>query len=233
MEGPGDLSGPEDPLLSIDIETPTELQVACKPTPPPFIPSEEWLDALEAQCTTDLYKRLKRFATRRARNVAKGGAVVDDYYTSALVQDALGDTASGILRWDPSAKTLEAHLRDAIATRTYHDCRRARRFRHESVDVLASDAPRAVMAEIEATLHELEDDAAVDLATHAAEVLAELRTLAANDREVLLLLDAFASGATVRKHVMHASGLSSTAYHNARARLARLVAQLSCEPRPR
>jgi len=118
---------------------------------------------LRTNRTTGLYKKLKRFAARRARIVARAGVVVDDYYTSALVQDALGDTASGVLRWDPSTKTLEAHARDVIATRTYHDCRRARRFRHESVDVLASDAPRAVMAEIETMLHGLEEDTVVDL----------------------------------------------------------------------
>ena len=91
MEGPGDPSGAEDPLLSIDIDTPTELRTACIPAPSPFNPSEEWKDAFKAQCTTGLYKKLKRFAAHRARNVARAGAVVDDYYTSALVQDALGD----------------------------------------------------------------------------------------------------------------------------------------------
>jgi hypothetical protein len=237
MDGPRNLNPSEDPLLlidvdtplSIDIDTPTELRRACTSSPPAFTPSEEWIDALEAQCTTNLYKRLKRYAVRRARNVAIAGGIVDDYYTSALVQDALGDTASGVLRWDPSMKTLEAHVRDAIATRTHHDYRRARRFRHESIDVFASDAPGTVMTEIETMLHELKEDTAVDLAARATRILTELRMLAARDREVLLLLDAFAAGATARKQVMHVAGLSNTAYHNARARLGRMVAQLSYE----
>jgi DNA-directed RNA polymerase specialized sigma24 family protein len=233
MEGPGDPSGPEDPLLSIDIDTPAELTRACTPSAPAFIASEEWIDAFEAQCTTDLYKKLKRFAVRRARNVARAGASVDDYYTSELVQDALSDTALGVLRWDPTVKSLEAHARDVIATRTYHDWRRARRFRHESVDVLASDAPRTIMAEIEALLHEHEEDSRNDVVTRAAEVIAQLRKLAAPDQEVLLLLGAFAVGATSRKHVMEITGMSSTAYHNARSRLCRLVAQLSDPARPR
>ena len=52
MEGPGDPSGAEDPLLSIDIDTPAELRTACTPALSPFNPSEERKDALKAQCTT-------------------------------------------------------------------------------------------------------------------------------------------------------------------------------------
>jgi DNA-directed RNA polymerase specialized sigma24 family protein len=232
MEGPGDPRGPADPLLSLDIDTPAGLTRASALPRPPFIASEAWIDAFEAQCTKELYKRLKRFAAHRAHNVARAGAVVDDYYTWELVQDALADTTLGILCWDPGAKSLEAHIRDAIAARAHHDVRRARRFRHESVDVLATDAPRTMMAEIEASLHEHADDAEVDPVTRAAEVIAALRTLAAQDREVLLLLDAFAAGATDRKQVTKLTGLSSAAYRNARGRLSRLVAQLSQDDRP-
>jgi DNA-directed RNA polymerase specialized sigma24 family protein len=227
MDGPRDLGGPTDPLLSIDVDTPTEITVASTSPRSPFIPPEEWIDAFEAQCTPELYKRLKRFAVRRAQNVARAGGNVDDYYTGELVQDAVADTALGVLRWDPGVQSLEVHLRDAIATRSSHDYRRAQRFRHESVDVLASDAPRTLMVEIEASLHEHVDDDEGDVDARAAEVIAALRQLGAQDREVLLLLDAIAMGATTWKQVAKLTGLASGTYRNARNRLGRFVEQLS------
>jgi hypothetical protein len=233
MEGPGNPRGPADPLLSLDIDTPAELTRASALPRRTSIAPEEWIDAFEAQCTTELYKRLKRYAARRARGVAKAGAAADDYYLRELVQDALADTALGVLRWDPGAKSLEAHVRDAIAARAHHDRRHARRFPHESVDVLAADAPPTTMAEIEASLHQQTDEAEADPYARAAEVIAKLRTLAAQDQEVLLLLDAFAAGARDRKRVMEITGFSSAAYRNARSRLARLVAQLSQDDGPR
>ncbi len=45
-------------------------------------------------------------ATPRAFAVAAGGRKVDDYYARELVQDAIGDTWSGVLRWDPKRCTL-------------------------------------------------------------------------------------------------------------------------------
>ena len=230
MEGPGNPRGPADPLLSLDIDTPAELTRASALPRRTSIAPEEWIDAFEAQSTTELYKRLKRYAARRARGVARPGAAADDYYLRELVQDALADTALGVLRWDPGAKSLEAHARDAIATRAHHDRRHARQFPHEPVDVLAADTPPTTMAEIEASLHQQTDEA--DPYARAAEVIAKLRTLAAQDQEVLLLLDAFAGGARDRKRVMEITGFSSAAYRNARSRLTRLVAQLSQDDGP-
>lgn len=227
MEGPGNPRGPADPLLSLDIDTPAELTRASALPRRTSIAPEEWIDAFEAQCTKELYKRLKRYAARRARGLARAGAAADDNYLCGLVQDALADTSLGVLRWDPGAKSLEAHARDTIAARAHHDRRHARRFPHESVDVLAGDGPPTTMAEIEASLHQEPDAAGADPYARATEVIARLRTRAAQDREVLLLLDAFAEAPRDRKQVMEITGFSSAAYRNARSRLTRLVAQLS------
>jgi hypothetical protein len=225
MEGPADPSGRVDPLSPVDVDVPAKHQHTDAASCSQFVPSPEWNDAFKTQCTTGLYKSLKIYAVRRARGVAKTGAFVDDYYASELVQDALADTTLGTLSWDPAAKSLEAHIRDAIATRAYHDRRHARRFRHESVDMLASDAPRAMMAEIEASLQSRTDNEDAELARQAAEAIANLRKLATQDREVVLLLDAFRQGSTSRQEILRVTGLSAKAYHNARGRLGRLVAQ--------
>jgi hypothetical protein len=157
--------------------------------------------------------------------VSNAGGFVDDYYINALVQDALTDTAIGVLRWDPEVGDLELHLRDAIRARTSHDRQRARQFPHESIDVFAVGAPHALLAEIETSLAEANDELHAALTRGAAERIAAVRERAARDSLVLQLIDAADAGATTRAQVMRLTGMSNTDYHNARARLGRLVAQ--------
>jgi len=64
----------------------------------PFLPSDDWLEAFEAQFTKELLKKAKRFAERRARWVGHAGGVVDDYYVRELVEDVPSDTSVGVLR---------------------------------------------------------------------------------------------------------------------------------------
>src|SRR4051794_27154884 len=100
----------------------------------PFVVSNEWRAAFETQCTRELLRRAERFAERRARKLRVVDVVVDDDYAPHLVQDVLGDTVTGLLRWDPCGECLEDHLMDAIATRVHHEVARARRFPHVSLD---------------------------------------------------------------------------------------------------
>lgn len=146
------------------------------------------------------------------------------------MQDALTDTASGVLSWDPSAKTLEQHILDVIKMRTHHDRQRARRFSHESLDVLDLDAETTMMAEVEAMLLERSPGVPDDPIALATERLAKLRQLAIGDRTATRFLDALARGATSKADVLRLAELSSGAYVNARRRLRRLVDQLSSPP---
>lgn len=171
-------------------------------------------------------QRARRYAARRAHGI---GRVTDHDYAGELVQDALADTLIGVLHWDPSAKTLQRHLYDAIKMRTHHDRKRARRFPHESIDALTLDGEAEAMAEVDAALLERVPDAADDVAL-AAERVAKLRQLVAGDRIVLRLLDALAAGATSKADIMRIAGLSNVAYDNARRRLRRFVTQLSDQP---
>ena len=194
---------------------------------PPFVPSEDWINALEEQCTEEVLQRARRYAARRAHGV---GHIDDGYHASELVQDALSDTTIGVLRWDPSTKTLERHIQDVIKMRTNYDRKRARRFPHESIDVLDPEGESATLAEVEATLLERSSDTPAAPLVLAAERLAKLRQLAAGDRAVLRLLDALARGATCKADALRVAELSSVAYNNARRRLRRLVTQLSSRP---
>jgi hypothetical protein len=192
----------------------------------PFVPPQDWIDAFEAQCTPKLLHDALRVAAHRARSVQRAGGVVDNYYERELVQDALADTALGVLRWNPSTKSLEAHVGDAIRTRTSHDRIHAKKFHREPIDALAPHAHDTLMAEIQASLGERAPDASLELATHATDRLTALRELAAHDPIVLRMLDAFAAGATTKAEVMLMAKMSDKEYHAARARLGRLVAKL-------
>lgn len=196
----------------------------------PFTISNEWRAAFETQCTHELLRKVERFAERRARKLSMVGVVVDDDYASHLVQDVLGDTATGILRWDHSAERLEDHLMDAIATRVHHEVTRARRFPHVSLDD-DPDAARTILAAADASLLEARQasPATVRLADNA---LHELWALAEADPEVRRLLSAFASRATRKADVLSATGMSDQDYHAARNRLDRLVGRLSRDAQP-
>lgn len=66
----------------------------------PFVPSEAWIDAFDAQCTDAMIKRLQRFAAAWARILGGEYAANDADYADELVQNVLTDTMEGVLRWD-------------------------------------------------------------------------------------------------------------------------------------
>lgn len=192
--------------------------------------SEAWLEAFTAQCTNQLYEVARRFAARRAAVVARCGGTVDDYYVRELVANAISDTAAGILRWDPAAQSLEAHVLDAISCRANHDCSRALRYRHEAVDLFDPEAPRALIEEVETKLADSVTSLGSRPRADRGERVNRLRELAGpDDANVLLILDAFEAEAVTKSDVLHFSGLSDKEYRAARKRLDRLAAR--CFPR--
>jgi hypothetical protein len=205
----------------------TSQQPAAAP-PAQFVPNEEWIDAFESQATDALRKAAKRFARSRARFVALAGARVDDYYVSSLVQDVLTDTLFGVLTWEPASKTLENHVFDAIRSRTFHDRARATKLRHQSIDAFddGSDTS-AVMAELESSLELEQQRSRPEAHRFSTEVLAQLRKLAGDDRDVLRLIDAVEHGAVEPKDIMHVAGMSKKTYHKARMRLGRITQDMS------
>jgi hypothetical protein len=197
------------------------------PPPPPFLPSEVWIETFAEQCTAQLYEDSRKFAARRAVGVQKAGGVVDDYYIRELVQNVMSDTATGVLVWDPAAKSLKAHVRDAIRARTHHDRVRAKRYRHEALDVFDLEAPSDLLGEVEAALEAHAPGASPALAALSAGWLVELQELAGSDAVLVHIIDAFEAGATTKADVLHHTGLSEKEYLAARMRLVRLVRKLS------
>jgi hypothetical protein len=190
-----------------------------------FSPSEEWIEAFEAQATEGMIERARRYARGQARGVAKAGGVADAFYVSELVQDAVADIMVGTVTWAPEVRSLESLLLDVIRSRARHDRIRARRFRHEALDGART---RRLTAEVESALMAAQSGGEVeDAAEVVPRVLAELRALASGDGEVVALIEAFAAGAISKAEVMTAAGLSARQYKNARQRLLRYVEQLS------
>jgi hypothetical protein len=81
-----------------------------------FVPSQEWIEALQEQATVGLAVRLRRYAGRQALSavevVTRKGEV--ERYASKLLTDTLIRTLSGAARWDPARCSLEMHWIEAM-----------------------------------------------------------------------------------------------------------------------
>ncbi len=192
---------------------------------PSFVPDEAWLDAFEAQNTSDLRKKAKRFARSRARFVAAAGGCADDYYISSLVQDVLGDILLGVLVWDPGTISLETILLHQIRSRTHHDAKRASSHRRIDVFDPAADT-RAVMTAVESSLAEAAEEPAAEALLFYDQVLGQVRGLAKDDGDVLRIVNAIAAGAENRADVITLANMSEKTYHKAHIRLGRMIDQL-------
>ena len=194
--------------------------------PPRFAPTEDWIKAFEAEYTQLMIMNVIRYARARARHVG----TATSSYAEDLVQNIASDTVQGVLSWNPKRKALEQHLRDAVKVRTHHDRKRASRFTHQPIDPSTTEG-RATISEVDEALLGRASD--VD-ALHSAEVDArELLELAKDDAGVLAIVQARIDGASSKREVIRASGLSSSEYHNARRRLVTYLEQLSSRRQPR
>lgn len=133
-------------------------------------PQEYLADAI---AQPEFYASLKRWARLRA---ARLGRTWDaDRYAEDLVQEAIADVLCGTLSWDPERIPLIHHLRRAIRSQSRHHFAHVTRFRPESFD--------------EANIVEEELETA-RVIQRAHEVVDAVRRLAADDGDVLLILDA-------------------------------------------
>src|SRR5678815_1117561 len=183
-----------------------------------FVPSKEWIEAFNLQCTEELMRRAQQFPGQHHRDGA-----VD---ARELVQKVVFDTLRGALRWDPSVRTLEMHLCDAIRKRAQRERARAKRLPHASIDDTDADGESSVMAEADAQLLADAPEAAPDTVARAAETARALQSLASRKPLVLRLLDAFAAGAISKEDAMSLAKMTEAEYHNARRQLARLIDHL-------
>jgi hypothetical protein len=211
-----------DTIQRLD-RTDDESEAETPPPEAPFAPDEAWINAFDAQCTEDLYARLRASARRHAFGVQCAGRKVDDYYERELVQDAITDTLTGTLRWDPARATLRAHLESVLQWRARDHRVHAKNHPHDALGE-NSDASRA--AEIEASSIRHTDVDRAEAHAYAEEVLALIRERAHGDKPVLRILDAYVAGAETKADVLALTHMRERTYHNARVRLGRILDDL-------
>lgn len=199
----------------------------------PFSPGDEWIDAFKRECTKRLRLDLNEYARNRARLVRRVGGRTDEWYAEDQVANAIADTLTGVVAWDPSAKPLYQHLEDTIKYRTRHDRERAKRVKHDRIDAPRTvDDKQMTRGLVEASLRQDQSNDSADAAIFASEVIEQLRTLAADDHDLLGYLDAIVAGAEERTEIMEYAQLSIKAFRNTRLRLERLVDQLDMDREP-
>jgi hypothetical protein len=192
---------------------------------PRFAPSQEWLEAFERQCSKTLTQLAERYAARHLGGVGPPPGSGDPT-ARELVVNALGDTATGVLPWDPGRITLLEHIKGVVRRRAKRHRRWLKKFPHDSMDDdnarTRDDAERALRGQ-------QPDPHAVEA---AAEALAELREFTADDPKLAAYIEGRGKGLS-RTALMYIIGLSPEAYRSLRRRLRRLAAQRLTRIRPR
>jgi hypothetical protein len=185
--------------------------------------SEQWLAALRAQYTPALVDSVFAYAASRASWIAKHKDTHDPHLARELIDDAIGDTFLGVVTWAPNEISLAVHLKRVIRSRTSHELERLAKFPQVRISQTPSlDFEREVSEAMEAQ----SAGSATDLEASIDATIGALRTLASDDAGVLTLLDAYGEGAIECHEVMRVTGMTASAYDNARRRLIRLVPKL-------
>src|SRR5262245_15005051 len=149
-----------------------------------FDPDDTWSDDFQKQLTPKMVDSVRSFARMRGLFVASAGRKVDDYYARELVQDAIGDTWAGVLRWDPTRCTLQCHLVSAIESRTKHQRQHVKENPHDAFGDAHALSERA---ENDASMLVADSELALTR-VYALETVAQIRELATADKPVLRLL---------------------------------------------
>ena len=186
----------------------------------------EMLEAFERQLTDPVLERLLSFAKRRVEMLVKAGVRRTPKDADMMVRDAITDTLTRVVRWEPERVSLEQHLRLVMKTRSLNRLRQVKRTPHKSMEdsvdgeitVAAASAARAARPQETIEINEV-----------AQRVMSTVRERAAGDADVARLLDAYADGCCERGEVIARTGMTATAYVNARRRLDRMLAALPDE----
>ncbi len=182
-----------------------------------------WEAAYLAQLTDALASSVGAFAKKRASWLEGKTKRKDNYVWRELLQDALTDTWLGDVTWDPAKAPLDLHLKRVIRSRTSMTMKHLTRFPRVAAHAPRLELEREMSGAMEAERTTGHD---VDLGGFIEGVVGTLYMLAADDDDVLRILDCFADGVADRREILRASAMTVTTYHNARRRLMALVERL-------
>ncbi len=194
-------------------------------------PQQLWRTEFNKQSTGKTMEAVYKYAQSIVRQVEVQFRKRDPHSVDERVQAAILGTLEGRLTWDPARIDLARHLISVIKTAITNDLRHAKRFPEVSLDddALNQDDLDAQVTGVLSAQREQADEAAI--ASRLSESLAHLRVLAAQDKAVLLIVEAYGNGSVERADVLRATGISSRTYHNARQRLVRLAKKLPIDVR--
>jgi hypothetical protein len=189
------------------------------------VATETWIDRFSKQYNRKLMESVSRYAASRLSWYASVPPGVENAH--ALAEDALMDTMTGRLRWDPEGeKTLGDHLADVVSRRLSAAWERTERLPHVSLNEL-DDEQAPALHEVERVVRERgRDPRAVE---HARDRIAELERRAADDPDALALIRAMLEDKVARADVMAITGFSPQRYRAATRRLRRLAEDMRNE----
>jgi hypothetical protein len=211
------------------LEIAAEVAASASATREEFTPSESWRASFEKQANGRTLEKLNRIARARLGAYTGGKQNVQECDVDDIVISALGDTWSGVLKWDPSAKTLFAHMKDAIKYRVRNGAKLTRKRRkHDELDedergetFSGQIAAGAIVPTVDTP------DQRQDLLSHTAdEVIEQLSTYALDDPDVLSLLASLAKRVVERADVLEETGMTLHELNKAWRRLGRMVREL-------
>lgn len=182
-----------------------------------------WKAAYLAQLTDALAASVGAFAKKRAGWVEGKSKRKDHLLWRELLNDALNDTWTGDVTWDPTKAPLDLHLKRVIRSRTSMMMKHLTRFPRVSANAPRLDLEREMS---EAMAVERASEQAVDLRRYVDGVIGTLLMLAAGDELVVKILSCFAEGLVDRREILRHTGMSQTEYHNARRRMLAFVERL-------
>ncbi|MFT3695824.1 MAG: hypothetical protein QM831_21995 [Kofleriaceae bacterium] len=184
---------------------------------------ERWEAAYLAQLTNALADSVGAFAKKRASWLEGKTKRKDNYLWRELLQDALTDTWLGEVSWDPEKAPLDLHLKQVIRSRTTMTMKHLTKFPR-----VAAHLPRLALEHEMSNALEIQHASSegADLSRFVDGVVGTLYMFAADDDEVLQILDCFGKGIVERRDILRSINMTATAYHNARRRLLTLVERL-------
>ena len=183
---------------------------------------EAWRQEFERQFTRKLRDKLYRVALARLRRFAGPTQHVDEVDVDDAVMCVVYQTLDGVITWDPSKTSLERFLAGAIRYRVRDQVRARRRRPHEPID----EAFATVEGQQQADTPIPDVQVVRDLCTLADEVVPLIRAAAAEDPDVLELLDLMTDGVTNGRDIMRETKWTAATFRNIRRRLTRMTDNL-------
>lgn len=184
---------------------------------------DAWEQAYLAQLTDELADSVAAFAKKRASWLNGKSKRKDDFLWKELYQDAITDTWTGDVTWDPHKAPLDLHLKRVIRSRTSMTMKHLTRFPRVSA-YCATLGLEIEMSESMAANRASEHG--VDLHGCVDDVISALYRLAAGDDTVMKILDCFGQGMLDRRDIVRAADMPAPTYDSARRRLLALVERL-------